>query len=207
MFKIRRATRCTSRRLARRNLRPRARFISRNPVGKGRGPDELSQALAAFRRAIRAHRRLAKLSPEFFDSAVVDREARERAEQRRLMESFEPLLEKYYGPASESQRLADAVAQFPALPGPRTRRVVERELASLEFWLAIGHRAMDRYQQRRLHALPTLSQTVSLLTVALALGRLAAGIAETASESPLPQRDFEAELKRAYGQPRPASLG
>ena len=43
-----------------------------------RAPDDLGHALVAFRRALWAHRRLARLAPSFFDSVVVERERRER---------------------------------------------------------------------------------------------------------------------------------
>ncbi len=42
-----------------------------------RAPDTLGTALASYRRAVAAHRRLARLAPRFFDSAVVDRERRD----------------------------------------------------------------------------------------------------------------------------------
>jgi hypothetical protein len=53
--------------------------------GCRRGPDDFTQALSAFRRALRTHRRLARLAPSFFDPAVVERERENRAEQRRWM--------------------------------------------------------------------------------------------------------------------------
>src|ERR1041384_4747475 len=61
------------------------------------GPDDLSQALTAFSRAIRCHRRLARIAPEFFDATTVDRAARDRAEQLRWRAIWKPALDKVYG--------------------------------------------------------------------------------------------------------------
>ena len=57
-----------------------------------RAPDDLRESLTAYGRALRAHRRLAKMAPRFFDQAVIDREASNRAEQRRWMATWEPVL-------------------------------------------------------------------------------------------------------------------
>jgi len=74
------------RRTTRPNLRGLCRNCNRRCVrGRRRGPDDFAQALTAFRRAVRAHRRLARLAPSFFDAAVVERERENRAEQRRWM--------------------------------------------------------------------------------------------------------------------------
>lgn len=163
MLRTRKIRRCAYRSLDHRAWRVLSRAGVRTLPGNGRGPDELSQALGAFARAIRCHRRLARLAPRFFDSAVVDREVLERADRRRWMESWEPLLEKYYGPAPASERRTDPLSEPPPLPGSRTQRAVERELASWNFWLAAGSCAMSRYRQRRPHAIPSLSQLARLL--------------------------------------------
>ena len=175
MLRTRKTCRCACRNLDHRAWRVPNRASLRALLGYCRGPDELSQALGALVRAIRCHRRLARLAPRFFDSAVVDREVLERADRRRWMESWEPLLEKYYGPAPASERRADPLSEPPPLPGRRTQRAVERELAGLNFWLAAGSCAMSRYRQRRPHAIPSLCQLARVLRLALELGRLACG--------------------------------
>ena len=208
MLRTRNICRCICRSLNRRGWRVLSRPGVRILPGNRRGPDDLSQGLVALARAIRCHHRLARLAPRFFDSAVVDREAIERAERRRWMESWEPLIEKYYGPAPASERGADPLSELPPLPGPRTQRAVERELAGRDFWLAAGSCALSRYRQRRPHAIPSFCQLARLAWLASELGRLACGLdaARPRPESVSLQENFEANLKRAYGQPCPAPL-
>ena len=164
----------------RNNIRRAWRTLNRPAVrslpGHRRGPGDLSQALTAFTRALRCHRRLARLAPRFFDSTVVDREARERLERHRWMESWRPILDKVYGPAPPSEPRADKEPDHAPLPGPRTRRAVERELAGWELWMAVGRLAMARHQQRQPHALLSFSQLPRLLQIALDFGRLACGL-------------------------------
>ena len=69
--------------------------------GRRRGPDDFAQMLTAYARLLRAHRRLARLAPRFFDAAVVARERENRAEQRRWLALWEPLLAKAYGVVPE----------------------------------------------------------------------------------------------------------
>ena len=107
----------TSRRTCRsptpRAWRALTRSTLRSLSGYHRGPNYLSHALTAFRCAIGCHRRLARLAPRFFDSAVVDREARERDEHRRWIESWQPLLDKIYGPTRQSEPQASVVSDYP----------------------------------------------------------------------------------------------
>ena len=165
--------------------------------GRRRGPDDLSQAFTAFGRAIRAQRRLARLAPRFFDAAVVDRERENRAEQRRWMALWEPALAKVYG--VDPQPPADAV-ELPPLPAPRIQAAVERQLAELQLWLAAGHAALERQQQRRPHAVPSLSRLARWVQLAFDFKNLALGLD---SKNPLPEKisyDYElTDLKRAYG--------
>src|ERR1041384_3206363 len=86
-FARRSLTRSVNRHLDRACLRP-----ARLP-----GPDDLSQALTAFSRAIHCHLRLARIAPEFFDATTVDRAARDRAEQLRWRAIWKPALDKVYG--------------------------------------------------------------------------------------------------------------
>jgi len=185
--------------------RPLTHSTVRSLSGCRRRPNDLSQALTAFQRAIRCHHRLAKLAPSFFDSAVVDRETRERNERRRWMESWQPLLDKVYGPSRDSDPQPSMVPDYsPPLPGPRTRRAVERELAGWNFWMAIGRLAMARHHQRYPHALPSLSQLARLLQIAFDFSGLACGLEPRRPASPASYNvpDFgEADqaLARAYG--------
>jgi hypothetical protein len=160
----------------RRPCRALTRSTVRSLPGGRRGPDPVSQALTAFARAIRCHRRLAKLAPSFFDSTVVDREARELDERRRRMESRQAALDKVYGPTRDSNHRASEGLDFPPpLPGPRTRQAVERELAAWDLWMNTGRLALARQRQHRPHALPSLSQLARLLQVGFDFGRLACG--------------------------------
>ena len=69
-----------------------------------RAPNALGFALACFRRAIRAHRRLARLAPSFFDSAVTERERRDQEASCRWLDSCSLALTKSYGVGSRSQQ-------------------------------------------------------------------------------------------------------
>ena len=184
-----------------RTWHPLNRARVRSLPGYRPGPSELSQALTAFSRAIRCHRRLAKLAPRFFDSAVVDREARDREERRRWIASWEPILRKVYGPEPPSAPLAVSASDRPPLPGPRTQCAVERELAGWDFWMAAGRLAMARHKQRRPHAVPSLTQLTRLIKIQTDFARLACGL-ETCQPEPMPLLNFsrvEEDLERAYG--------
>lgn len=164
----------------------------------------LAHALAAFRRAISCHRRLARLAPEFFDSAVVEREAREREERRRWMASWEPALRKAYGPATASTPAADMDLDLPRLPGLRTQWAVELQLAGWTFWMAAGRVAFRRHQHCRPHALLSLAQLARLLQLAQDFGCLATGLGP---DPPVPAvanlgNQCLADLERAYGMDR-----
>ena len=99
-------------------LRRTPRRLSRSCLrGRRRGPDDFAQMLTAYARLLRAHRRLARLAPRFFDAAVVARERENRAEQRRWLALWEPLLAKAYGVAPEPA--VDRV-EWPPLPPPAT---------------------------------------------------------------------------------------
>ena len=179
-----------SRRLDRASLRP----------GRRSGPDELSQALAAFSRAIRCHRRLARLAPEFFDATTVDRAVRHRAEQRRWMALWKPALDKVYGPDPVADSAPDPGLELPSLPGRRTQRAVERELAGWDFWMTAGRAALDRRQKLRPHALCSLSQLARLISVAFEFKQLACGHAAADPPSAFSDHSpFWSDLERAYG--------
>jgi len=177
----------------------------RNLPGYRRGPSYLGQALSAFSRAIQCQRRLARLAPRFFNSAVVDRDARDREERQRWRAIWEPILTKVYGPAPDSAPRADPLADRPPLPGPRTQRAVERELAGWNFWMAAGRLAMHRHKQRRPHALPSFSQLARLISIHFDFARLACGLDSRTPEPPPPPNlpNWEEDLARAYGPDSP----
>jgi len=190
------AYRKLTRPVVRRPVRNRNRCCLR---GRRRGPDDLSQALTALGRALRAQRRLARLAPSFFDSAVVDREAENRAERRRWMAFWEPALARAYG---VEPRLPDPTRELPPLPSPRIQRAVDHQLVERAMWLAAGHAALERYQRRQPHALMSWSRLARLLQIGFAFGKLACGLD---SPNRVPEKivfDYKlADLKRAYGFP------
>jgi len=105
-------------------------------------------------------------------------------------------------------READPLSELPPLPGPRTQRAVDRELAGRDFWLAAAGCALSCYRQRRPHAIPSFCQLARLAWLASELGRLDCGL-DTVRPRPKSTslaEDFEANLKRAYGRPCPAPL-
>jgi hypothetical protein len=170
--------------------------------GRRRGPSDFNQALTAYRRALRAHRRLARLAPEFFDEAVIQREAENRAERRRWMATWEPALAKAYG---QKARAPDHDAEEkPPLPPPRIQRKVDHLLAELQLWMNAGHLAMRRHRRQHPHGLLSLTQMARLLEVGFALGRMACGMD---SPNELPEKitydDEWPDLERAYGHLSP----
>ncbi|MDB6058909.1 MAG: hypothetical protein JWO95_2753 [Verrucomicrobiales bacterium] len=191
------ASRCIARRHVRTHMRSVNRTCLRNLPGFRRGPNDLSLALTAYNRAIRAHRRLARLAPEIFDATEVARLAHRRKQDAEWQALWEPVLTEVYGPSppEKSTRSADQ----PQLPRcARTRQVIEREHAEWRFWIEAGRLAQERYEQRRPHALPTISQLAGLLDVAMHFGRLAIGSFNPASEPPTHAQALT-DLKRAYG--------
>ena len=128
-------------------------------------------AHSAFRRAIRAHRRLARLAPSHFDSTVIERERAESEARRRWHEAAEQALAKVYG----TEPKPDPKPEPPPLPPPRICAAVERELAALRFWLKIGDLAMERFRIRRPHDLPDFGRVVRLIEIGNDFGRLATG--------------------------------
>ena len=97
--------RSLTRYLNRRLRRPLTRRCSRRTVRRvGSGPrvNYLAQALTAFNRAVRARCRFARLAPEIFDSAVVRRREEALEDRRQLMAELEPIIQKVYGPATDS---------------------------------------------------------------------------------------------------------
>jgi hypothetical protein len=200
---LRRNARSTLRRALRRPLRRLDGSCLRALLGHRRGPDDLAQALTAFTRAIRCHRRLARLAPRFFDATVADREARQHAERRRMRELWAPALDLVYGPGPD-RPLANAEADLPPLPSRRTQRAVERELAAWDLWMTAGQIAWDQQRQRRPHAVPSLTQVARLIQIAIDFGALACG-PPSADGTPEPSRfdNYLADLERAYGPRRP----
>jgi len=188
-------------RLARRHLvRGLGRRLDRACLRPSRraGPSDLSQALTAFSRAIRCHRRLVRLAPRFFDSPVVEREARAREERRRWMALWEPTLAKVYECEPDPVPLDD---DLPPLPAPSTQRAVERELSAWASWLEAGSLALARHQQRHPHRLLSFNQIVRLIRVACELKTLVFGeAAQDLPSAPCAHRQVWADLERAYGR-------
>ena len=201
VFQIRHARRFTVRSTVRRA--PRVAFRVR-----WRAPDDLGAALTAFRRALRAQRRLARLAPRFFDSVVIERERRERESRRRWMALWESALARAYGCEPHPRNPAD---HLPPLPPPRTQQAVERQLACWDFWFALGREALRRHEQRRPHELIDFGRLARLLEIAMDFGRLASGIDPGLLDSEPGNYDAAwADLKRAYGHlcdSAPSSLG
>ena len=186
------------RRHIQRAWRTTIRSVNRSCVRvRWRAPDDLRQSLTAFGRALRAHRRLAKLAPRFFDEAVIDREAFNRAEKRRWMATWEPALASVYGVEPVIPAPTD---DLPPLPPLRTQRAVDYQLAALQLWMEIGRSAMERHQQRHPHAIPSFNHVIRLTELAIDFKKLALGLD---SQNPLPEKfsyDYAlTNLKRAYG--------
>jgi hypothetical protein len=165
---------CRTRRFYRPLRRPYVRHIMRRPyhsclrhfAGYRRGPDDLSQALTAFTRAIRAHRRLAKLAPQFFDSTEINRLEQRRKEDAEWRALWEPALNS----------ISEPLSHIPPLPkSPRTLRAMEREFASWRFWMATGSLAIARYERRRPSTPPSLSRIARLLEIGFTFAQLACG--------------------------------
>ncbi len=179
-------------------MRRRGRCLNRRCLrGRRHGPGDLSQALTALGRALRAHRRLARLAPSFFDSAVVDREAENRAERRRWMATWEPFIARAYGGEPHPPK---ADNELPLLPSPRIQREVERKLAEREMCLVAGRIAMERYKQRQPHALMSWSRMARLLDIGFEFRKLACGLEII---NPVPEKityDYDlTDFKRGYG--------
>lgn len=172
MNRIRKTVRSATQRINHRLNRKLDRSCLRRAISGRQGPDELSQALTAFSRVIRSHRRLAKLAPRFFDPRVVDQEIRDRAEWLRRRPVILAALDKVYGPDPDT-RSHDPSDELPPLPSMRTQSVVERELVACELWMIAGKRAMTNYSQRRSQRMPSLNQIARLCNVATQLGRMA----------------------------------
>jgi hypothetical protein len=210
MSRVRKTTRRLCRTVIVRHWRRLDRAHVRPLGGVERGSDALAQMIANFRRAIRAYRRLAKLAPSYFDTAVVERETRAREEQRRWMASWEPALEKAYGLTpgqSEARRQAQLLAEQPRPLHPRTERAMKREWADFQFWMAAGRMSRARYQEfrlRRPHDLPSFEKLAQLMEIGFDFYGLATGFDwRKPQASPVPQSsdepDWEADLRRAYG--------
>lgn len=198
MNRIRKTTRPPAQRLNRPLSRSLAHSCLRRVIPRRRGPDELAQALTAFRRALRCHRQLARLAPRFFDTAVVNQEALEAAERCRWMALWEPVLNQAYGLPPDTPS-TEATLDLPPLPTRSVQCKVDRLLVELRDWLEAGGQALQLYRQRHPHALPSFSQIAQLLELASALGHFACGVDPTKPAPPPPNYDQAwADLERAY---------
>jgi hypothetical protein len=137
-----------------------------------RAPDDLGESLAAFRQAIRCHRRLARLAPGYFDSVVVAHTALRDADNRRRHAVIEPALAKIYGCDPEPYQPEPA----PSLPPPKARLAIEQELNALDVWLLAGQTALELYHRRRPHDRMTWTRLDRLLQIGHDFGQLACGL-------------------------------
>lgn len=205
MNPIRHLSRPTARRLNRPWSRSLARSCLRRVIPRRRGPDELSQALTAFGRAIRCHRRLAKLAPRFFDPVTVEQERLHHAERQAWMAQWLPTLNRVYGldpntPDPESAR------PLPPLPSLAVQATVDQELAALSAWMEAGRVALAQFRERRPHALPSLTQIARLLAIGTTFARYACGYDPARPAPPPPNYDqVWADLARSYPAEPPAS--
>ena len=153
--------------------------------------------MTAFNRAIRAHRRLAKLAPQFFDATTINRLELQRKEDAEWMALWEPVLIRVYGPQPTKQAPDPFADTFPLPKSPRTLRAIEREYASLQFWMCAGSLAMARYKSRNSRCLLSLSRIARLLDIGIAFGNLACG--EPAKPNTERHERALADLERIYG--------
>ena len=184
--------------------RPCARPTTRRPfhsclryfAGYRRRPNDLSQALTAFSRAIRAHRRLAKLAPHLFDATEMNRIEQKKKEDAEWRAMWEPALDKVYGPSTH--KWPEPAYHMPL--SPQTRRAVDRHYDLWRYWFDIGSLALERFQRRQPYALPSLTQIARLLDIAFTLANLACG--DPAAPNPAPHAQALADLERIYGDPK-----
>ncbi|HTD67521.1 MAG TPA: hypothetical protein VK846_13430 [Candidatus Limnocylindria bacterium] len=166
--------------------------------------NHLAAALVAFRRAIRAHRRLMKLAPHRFDHGVMNHAAAEQEETEKRMASFKAALIKVYG--DEARPCVEK--HFAPAPPPRlnacTERAIAEEFDNWELWLRIGNESLSQFKRHHQGARVTLSSLCRLMETASTLGRLSTGL-ETNFQpvEPLPDGtlSFEAALAKIYGTP------
>jgi len=191
-----------------RTTQNRNRRITFSPIRGCRVPrhNPVPEAIFAFRRAIRAHRRLMKLAPDRFDHARVTHLAAERAQALEKQKQWDVALEKSYG--------ADAVKKLPQdwmLPkspthSVQTRRAIEKYFAEWDFWLQIGRDALSRAERSHCTSRMSLTSICSLVDTAMTLGRLATG-RETHWQPPPPELPgtltFEQSLEKIYGKDEP----
>lgn len=206
MFCRRSLDRPLNRRLDRRLSRRITHYSTRRLSGSRRSRSYwLSETLRAYARVIRAHKRLIKLAPRIYDPVVVRREAKQREEDEKWQQKWEPILRKVYGDeAADTDPWPKPAADSRLPKNPRTVAAVERLRAELDLWLKIGDHAMETYRQRQPHHLPDFSLIVRLIETAFALGRLACsmpldGKPTEPDPEPSSHAEFEAALKRIYG--------
>ena len=209
MFALRRLDRPCKRRKVRSCFRSTIRRLD-----AAQRVNYLAQALAAFQRAVRAHRELIKLAPEHFDPIVTERLVRERQERKLRDAEVAVVLAKVYGESVEKEKLHQPQNGNRCRNGAekvqfsrRKEAAIERRLAEWELWLTLGHEAFDRHQRLRPHQWLSLTTVARLFDVASQLDRLAAGMKLQPGEAgkrgledhSVWARDMDADLRRAYG--------
>lgn len=191
-------------RLNRRTTQYNTQRLSGTRPPRSRG---LSKALRAFACAIRAHKRLIKLAPRIYYPVVVRYETKQREEDEKWEQRWEPILRKVYGDEAADKNARPAAQSDSRMPKyPRTIAVVKRTQAELDLWLKIGDVAMETYRQRYPHHRPSFTLLARLIDTASTLGRLACGM-PLDGKPPKPEPeisthvDFEEALERIYGSP------
>lgn len=191
-----------------RNLRRNTRCHLRRVRGGKVRDNSVRDALKAFRLAIRAHRRLIKLAPDLYDHARRSFLAAERAEAERNRDEWLSVVREVYGPdAVDRQRSRWPIPEPSPLSSP-TQRLLDQELADLEFWLAAAKEALSRAMKLDASSSMDLSMIARLVDTAGTLGRLSAGL-ETHWLPPEPvansELTFEEALRKIYGSPEDKS--
>jgi len=156
---------------------PLRRRCARRIVRKvGRAPrvDHLGRALSAFRRAVSARRRLARLAPEIFDVALVQRLSEESADRERLRAELDAAMVKVYGTTPDESELHHSTNAGRCENGaetvqfsPRQSLEIEETLALCELWMAEARQSFARYQQFQPHRRLGLGMAVRLIGLAV----------------------------------------
>ena len=168
------------------------------------GPNHVVNALAAFRRAIRAHRRLMKLAPDRFDYGIVRQNALMREKEEKRLAELEKDISKVYGVTEFTPEAARALRpDFSKKRNPRTERVIAREVETWQAWLDAGSESLALARKENQWSRMSVASVCGLLETASTLGRLSTGL-ETNYKPVEPEPghhwDFEAALEKIYGK-------
>ena len=127
----------------------------------------------------------APVAPEIFDTAVVRRRDEEREAHRQRLIELEPIMQKVYGPVTDSPPEELHHAQTDGWCGNGAEMVqfspckvqeIESLLAERELWMTVGVVARARHQTLQPHRRVNLSLMARLVDLASKLGRLTVGM-------------------------------